>query len=108
MLGVDEGADSAGLLRLRDGVQGEGGLARGLGAEDLDDAAARQAAHAQGQVETHRAGGNHGDVLGLAAKGHDGALAKLLLDGGNGGLYDFQFLLECGHFYSPLVVGWFC
>jgi hypothetical protein len=42
VLGVDEGADAAGALRLGDGVQGERGLARRLGAEDLDDAAARQ------------------------------------------------------------------
>jgi hypothetical protein len=41
VLGVDEGADASAPLRLRDHVVDEGRLARGLGAEDLDDPAAR-------------------------------------------------------------------
>jgi hypothetical protein len=45
---------------------------------------ARQSAHAEGDVQSERAGGNHlhlgrGDAF---AQAHDAALAKLLLDGG--------------------------
>ena len=98
VLGVDEGAYAARFLCLRDGVQGERGLARGLGTEDLDHAAARQSAHAQGQVEADRAGGNDGDVFRLAAEGHDGALAELFFDGGEGAGNGFQFLFDGGHF----------
>ena len=43
VLGVDERADAATPLRLRDHVVDERRLPRGLGAEDLDDASARQA-----------------------------------------------------------------
>ena len=46
VLGVDEGGEAPGLLGLGDDVQGEGRLAAGLRAEDLDDAAARDAADA--------------------------------------------------------------
>ena len=59
VLGVDEGGDAAGRLGAGDGVQRERGLARGLRAVDLDDAAARQAADAEGHVEGDRAGGDH-------------------------------------------------
>jgi hypothetical protein len=51
VLGVDERADAARLLRLGDHVQRERRLARRLRAEDLDDAAARHAADAERVVE---------------------------------------------------------
>ena len=54
VLGVDEGADPAAALRLGDHVVDERRLARGLGAEDLDHAAARQAADAERHVERER------------------------------------------------------
>jgi hypothetical protein len=57
VLGVDVGADAAVALGLGHDVHGEGGLARGLRAEDLDDAAAGQAADAEGEVEGQRTGG---------------------------------------------------
>ena len=105
MFGVDEGAHAAGLLRLGD-VQGEGGLARGLGPEDLDHAPARQAAHAKAQVEPDRAGGNHVDVFDFAAEGHDGAFAKLFFNGSEGTGNGFQFLFDGGHgFVSFLWLG---
>ena len=56
VLGVDEGADAAAALGLGDHVVDEGRLARRLGAEDLDDAPARQAADAEREVERERAG----------------------------------------------------
>jgi hypothetical protein len=50
VLGVHEGSEAACLLGFGDDVQSEGGLAARFGAEDLDDAAPRDAADAQGQV----------------------------------------------------------
>ncbi len=58
MLGIDEGAGAAAPLRLGDGMQGERRLAGAFRAIDLDDAAARQAADAEREVEPQRAGGN--------------------------------------------------
>ena len=48
VLGVDERRDAAGGLGVGHRVQCDGGLPRGLRAVDLHDAAARQAADAQG------------------------------------------------------------
>ena len=61
VLGVDEGADAAAALRLGDHVVDERRLARRLGAEDLDDAAARQPADAEREVERERAGRDRSD-----------------------------------------------
>ena len=82
MLGVDEGADAALLLRLGDDVQRERGLARGFRAVDLDHAAARQAADAERDVEPERAGGDRLDLdrLLVLAEPHDRALAEVSLD----------------------------
>ena len=88
VLGIDEGAGAGLALHLGDDLQRERGLARGFRAVDLDHAAARQAADAQGDVQAQRAGGDHLDVLELLAfaQPHDRALAELLLDLGQGGL----------------------
>ncbi len=48
---VDERRHAALLLRFGDHLQGDGGLAGRFRAEDLDDAAARKAAHAQSGVQ---------------------------------------------------------
>ena len=56
VLGVDERRDAALPLGLGDDVQADGGLARALGAEDLDDATAGDAADAERDVEGERAG----------------------------------------------------
>jgi hypothetical protein len=82
MLGVDEGADAAAPLPLGDEVERERGLARRLRPVDLDHAAARHAADAEGDVEPDRSRGKRRDVGHLAAlpELHDGALAELLLD----------------------------
>ena len=55
MLGIDEAANAAALLRLGDDVQSERGLARGFRAVNLDDAAARQPADAERDIEPERA-----------------------------------------------------
>ena len=54
VLDVDERDDAAALLRLGEHVLADRGLARRLGAEDLGDPAARDAADAEGQVERDR------------------------------------------------------
>src|SRR5690348_8267671 len=83
MFGVDEGTGAAGFLRLGDDLERERGLAGAFRPVNLDDAAARQAADAERDVETERTGGNH---LGLTlrrdmgAKLHDRAFAEGALD----------------------------
>ena len=82
MLGIDEGADAALLLGLGDGVQGQRRLARRFRPVDLDDAAARQAADAERDVEPERAGRDGLDLHRLLAlaEPHDRALAEGALD----------------------------
>ena len=103
MLGVDEGRLAAALLGLGDDVEGQGGLAGGLGAVDLDDPPAREAADAQGQVEGDRAGrdGLDGHRRPLLAELHDRALAELLLDLGQRGV---DGLVAGGLFFVGLGV----
>ena len=55
VLGVDEGRHAAEALCLGDEVIDQGRLARRFGAEDLDDATARDAADAERDVEGQRA-----------------------------------------------------
>jgi len=93
VFGVHKGASAAELLHFGDDLQRQRGLARGFRAVDFDDAATRQAAHAQGDVQTQRTGGYHLDVLDLLAfaQAHDGALAELFLDLGQGSLQGLGF-----------------
>src|SRR5262249_40334172 len=62
VLGIDEGGNAARFLHLGDEVQRDRGFPRGLGAEDLGDPAARNAADAQGGVKRDGARRNHGDL----------------------------------------------
>ena len=81
VLGVDERGGAAAPLGLGDDLQGQRGLARRLGPEDLDDAAAGDAADAQRVVDADRSGrdaGHRGDRA--LPEPHDGALAELFLD----------------------------
>jgi hypothetical protein len=98
VLGVDEGAGAALLLHLGDDLQRQRGLARGFRAVDFDHAAARQAAHAQRDVQAQRAGGDDLDVLDRLAfaQAHDGALAELLFDLGQRGLQGLGFFAVGG------------
>jgi hypothetical protein len=81
VLRVDERGGAARPLRLRDDRQGQRGLAARLGAVDLGDASARNAAHAERHVEAEAARADGQDIeLGFRAELHDGALAELLLD----------------------------
>ena len=94
MLGVDEGADAALLLRLGDDVQRQRGLAGGFRPVDLDDAAARQAADAERDVEAERAGRDRLDVhrLVVLAEPHDRALAEGALDLGERGIQRLRLI----------------
>ena len=82
VLRVDEGRHAAGALRVGDHVEGEGRLAGGFGAEELDDASAREAADAEGEVEGEGAGADDRDVLrgGGVSEAHDGGFAEFLAD----------------------------
>ena len=82
VLGVDERRHAAQLLRFGDDLQRQRRLARRLGPEDLDDAAARHAADAERVVDADGAGRNGVDRLdgALLAEAHDRTLAELLLD----------------------------
>ncbi|SIA98632.1 Uncharacterised protein [Mycobacteroides abscessus subsp. abscessus] len=91
VLSVDEGRVAAGLLGVGDSVQGDRGLTGGLGAVDLDDAAARKAADAEGDVESKGTRGDHlnGRAI-VITQAHDGALAELLINLRQG---DFESLI---------------
>ena len=67
VLGVDERAGAAQPLRLGDRVQRQRRLARRLGAEDLDDPAARQPADAERHVERQRSRRDDLDVADVLA-----------------------------------------
>ena len=71
-------------------------------AEDLDDAAARQALAAQGDVEAQGPGGDARHVRGerIAAQLHDGAFAELLFDLGQG-VFQFTIMGCFRHFTTP-------
>ena len=62
MFSVDKGANAALLLRFRNHMQRERGLARRFGPINLDDPAARQAADAKGDVEPERTGWHRLDL----------------------------------------------
>src|SRR5215472_180770 len=87
MLGVDERGDAPLFLRVGDGMEGERRLAARFGAVHLDDAAARVATDAEGDVEPDAARGDdrHVGRKRLAfAQTHDRPLAVLLLDARDG------------------------
>src|SRR5258708_18426224 len=91
-----EGRDPTLLLRVGDDVQGEGGLARRLGAVQLGDAAAWDPPHSEREVEQERARGDDEDLstlCGLFAQFHDRALAIALDDVGDRRVEGLLFFL---------------
>jgi hypothetical protein len=62
MFGIDEGADAALLLGFGNGLQRQRRLARAFRPVDLDDAAPRQAADAERDIEPERARRNRLDL----------------------------------------------
>ena len=98
VLGVDERRGAAELLDLGDDLQRERGLTRRLRSVDFDDAAARQAADAERDVEPERARGDDFDVArgDRVAQAHDRALTELLLD----------LAKRCGKRFLAVFVHW--
>src|SRR5690606_39703658 len=105
VLGVDVRRDTAGALHIGYQVKTESGLARRLGTVDLGDAAARNSTDAGSGVEVERPGGYCGDLhpRGVGAHSHDGALAELLLDLGDGEIEGLLAVGVGGH--ADLFVG---
>ena len=81
VLGVDVGTDASVALGFGHHMGGQRGLTRALRPVDLDHPAPRNAADAEGQIESQRPGGHRLDRHGaLVAHLHDGTGAELLLD----------------------------
>ncbi len=99
VLGVDKGGQAARRLRLGDDLQGDGGLAGGLGAEDLGDAAAGNAAHAESRVEADGAGGDDGDGQQRLVRPEpdDRPFSKLFFDLCKGKFYGFGAVIDDRH-----------
>jgi len=105
VLGIDEGAGAALLLRLGDDRKRQRGLARGFRAVDLDHPAPGQAADAERDIQPQRARGHTGnrDML-LVAHPHHRALAELALDLAQGRL-QCLFLVWIHELYLASVAG---
>ena len=87
MLCIDKGCNTASLLCLGNGVDGQRGLTTRLRTIYLDDTSLGIASHAQCSVQTYRAGGDHLYILDfLFAHTHDRALAEVFLNLRHGGL----------------------
>ena len=72
VFGIDEGRVAPRLLGTGDGMERHGGLAGGLGTVDLDDAASRESADSQSDIECGGAGGDDGHRrAGLIPQAHD-------------------------------------
>src|ERR1700740_1765839 len=82
MFGVDKCTHAALFLGLGNDMQSQGRLARGFGAIDLDDPAAREAANPERNIKAERACRYSFDLNGLLifAKAHDRAFAKSPFD----------------------------
>src|SRR5690606_11192225 len=80
VLGVDESRSEAHALGLGDHMERESRFARGFRPVDFDDAAARQAADADGEIEAERARRDRVDLLDwTVAETQNRALAEVLL-----------------------------
>src|SRR5207237_8534198 len=97
MLRFDERRDAASLLRLRDDMQGKGGLAGRLRTVDLGHPAARDTPHSERQVQRQRTCGDGGYLAALRKvlpQLHDRAFAIALRDLGHGRIEGSPFLLK--------------
>ena len=99
MLGIDEGSNTASLLSLCDGMDGQCCLTRRFRTIDLDDTSPWITAYAQCIVESDTTRRNYLDILDvLIAEFHDRALAEVFLNLRHGCLEGFQFSLVGGQF----------
>ena len=98
VLSVDERRDAASGLGVRDRVKRQRRLTRRLRAVDLDDAASREAADAERDIEGDGARGDDVDRGAFfAAQAHDGSLAELAVDLGEGCFEDLLAVCCCCH-----------
>ena len=99
MLGVDEGGNAALLLRLGHDLERQRRLTGRLRAVDFDDAAFRQAADTERDVEAERSGRDRLDLGNLlfGSEFHHGTFAKRAVDlaeGGFEGFFAVHFVLR--------------
>jgi hypothetical protein len=86
VLGINERSGAAQLLAFGNGLQGQGGLARGFRAVDFHHAALGQAADTQRNIQHQRTRRNHLDRLDhTITHTHHRAFAELLFDLAQGG-----------------------
>ena len=82
-------------------MKGQGGLTGSLRPVDLYNTAPGDAADAQSQVQGQGAGGQGLHIDGdIVAKAHDGALAIVFLDLGDGGFQGFLLIADGGSHHS--------
>ena len=92
MLCVDEGGLATKLLYFGYDMQSDGSLTGRLGPVDLDDTSSGDAADAEGDIQRNGACGDPGNAhAGIVPKAHDGALAALLFDLGDGSFQRCRF-----------------
>jgi hypothetical protein len=103
---VDKGRQTAGLLRLGDDLQADGRLAGGLGAEDLADAAAGNAADAQRGIEADGASRDYGNRYHclFGAEPDNRPFTKLFFDLCKGKFYGFAAVIGDCHGGTPLAL----
>src|SRR5581483_6894749 len=82
VLGIDERSHTSALLCLGNDLQSNSGFAGRFRAEDLDDAPAGKASHAQCRVKRNRPGWNYGDRNDrlFRSEAHDRAFTELFFD----------------------------
>ena len=98
VLRIHKRGDSAVGLGVGNRVEGECGFTRGLGAINLDDAAARQTADAERDIESNRTGGNNRNGWPLVrAESHDRPFSKLAINLRESRLKGFFAVCGCGH-----------
>ncbi|SKZ98083.1 Uncharacterised protein [Mycobacteroides abscessus subsp. abscessus] len=107
MLGVDECGDAARSLRVGHRVESDRRLTRRLRAVDLHDAATRQTADTERDVECDGPGRDHLDRLpALLTEAHHRTLAEVLVDLGQREVESLLAVLgSCCHGISPCS-GW--
>ena len=87
MFGIDKGAGAADFLHLGNDVQRKRRLTGTFRPVDFNHTAAGKSAHAERDIKAQRARTHHINVFDLFSAGHthDGALAELLFNEGDGG-----------------------
>ena len=101
VFGIDKGAHTAVFLALGDGFQTQGGFTGRFRAENFNNAAARQTADTERQIDAERAGRDDFEVFILmaAVHFHNGTFAELFFDLGQGCGQCFAFVFRFAAFF---------